>query len=133
MLTDFVDLCYDWVMELSRILKINVDYSEDTHNETLVRNTTVQLTLSIQNSLGFQGEFKSRSFAGKLAWVILQLRNIVVLVTVASNVKRSEGGNSEPVSPLDDPGKLHLKPFPLKANTLYRDSQRAEWLCPLGA
>lgn len=90
-------------MELSRIVKINVDYSEDTHNDTLIRNTSVQLALSIQNSLGFQGEFKSRSFAGKLAWAILQLRSIVVLVTVASNHKR-EGLNGESVTPLDDPG-----------------------------
>ena len=95
-------------MDISQILKINVDYSEDTHNDTLIRNTTVQLTLSIQNSLGFHGDFKSRSFGGKLAWLILQLRGVAVLVTVASNVKRLDGTNNEAVSPLDDPGKSFL-------------------------
>lgn len=101
---NFVDLAYDWLIELSRSLKVNVDYSEDTHTDSLIRNTTIQLTLCIQNSLGFQGEFNPRRFGGKLGWLILQLRSIVVFVTMASSVKRSEGPSGEPTSPLDDPG-----------------------------
>jgi len=106
MLTTLPDLCHDWTMELSRLVKLVVDYTEETHNEALIRNATIQLTLSIQNSLGFHGEFRSRSFSGKLAWIILQLRNIVVLVTVASNVR--PGSNNESTSPLDDPGESNF-------------------------
>ena len=81
-----------------------MDYSEETHHDVLVRNTTIQFCLSIQNSLGFKGEFLSRNFAGKFSWLVLQLRNIVVLVTMAANMKVS-GPNNEKTSPLEDPGK----------------------------
>lgn len=90
-------------MDMSKILKVSCDYSEDMHSDVLIRNTTVQLALSMQHSLGFKGEFQSRSFAGKLAWIILQVRGIVVLVTVASN-RRGDSANNES-SPLDDPGQ----------------------------
>jgi mediator of RNA polymerase II transcription subunit 16 len=82
-----------------------VDYSEETHYDVLIRNTTIQLCLSIQNSLGFKGEFHPRSFAGKFSWLVLQLRNIVVLVTMAANMK-VPGPNNERTSPLEDPGRL---------------------------
>jgi mediator of RNA polymerase II transcription subunit 16 len=96
-------LAYDWLIELSRILKVHVDYSEEAHYDVLIRNTTIQLCLSIQNSLGYKGEFHPRAFAGKFSWIVLQLRNIVVLVTMAANMKVA-GPNNEKTSPLEDPG-----------------------------
>lgn len=98
------DFSYDWLSELSRILKVTVDYSEEAHFDVLIRNTAIQLSLSIQNSLGFRGEFNPRTFGGKLAWLVLQLRNIVVLVTMAANVNIPQGPHNEKTSPLEDPG-----------------------------
>jgi mediator of RNA polymerase II transcription subunit 16 len=100
----YIDFAFDWLVELSRILKVHVDYSEETHYDVLIRNTTIQLCLSIQNSLGFRGEFYPRTFAGKFSWLVLQLRNIVVVVTMAANMKVPGGPNSERTSPLEDPG-----------------------------
>ena len=101
------EFTYDWLTELSRILNLKSDYSEETHHDVLVRNTTIQLCLCIQNSLGFKGEFNSRTFSGKFAWLVLQLRNIVVLVTMAANLNVTQGGpNTEKTTPLEDPGLL---------------------------
>lgn len=100
---DSVELAYDWLTELSRILKVHWDYSEETHHDVLVRNTTIQLHLCIQNSLGFKGEYNARTFSGKFAWLVLQLRNIVVLVTMAANLN-VPGPHNEKQSPLEDPG-----------------------------
>lgn len=88
------------------MLKSNVDYSEEVHFDPLIRNTAIQLCLSIQVSLGFKGEFVPRTFSGKFGWIVLQLRNIVVLVTMAANMKVPSGINNERVSPLENPGKL---------------------------
>jgi mediator of RNA polymerase II transcription subunit 16 len=99
------EFAYDWLSELSRILKVHMDYSEESHHDVLVRNTTIQLCLCIQNSLGFKGEFNPRTFSGKFAWLVLQLRNIVVLVTMAANLNVQSGpNNNEKTSPLEDPG-----------------------------
>jgi mediator of RNA polymerase II transcription subunit 16 len=98
-----VDFAYDWLIELSHLLKLHVDYSEEQHFDVLIRNTTIQLCLSIQNSLGFKGDFQPRVFIGKFSWLVLQLRNIVVLVTMAANMNVT-GPNNQKASPLEDPG-----------------------------
>ncbi|KAI9644713.1 Mediator of RNA polymerase II transcription subunit 16 [Ciborinia camelliae] len=97
------NLPYDWLNELAKILKINVDYSEESHYDVLIRNVTIQLCLSIQNSLGFKGDFSPRKFTGKFSWLVLQLRNIVVLVTMAANMKVPGPTNEKTSTPLDDP------------------------------
>lgn len=104
---NLVDFSYDWLIELSKILKVHVDYSEESHFDVLIRNTTIQLCLSIQQSLGFKGDFYPRTFGGKFSWIVLQLRNIVVVVTMAANMK-VKGANNEPSSPLEDPGSFLL-------------------------
>lgn len=83
-----------------------MDYSEEQHYDVLIRNTTIQLFLCIQNSLGFQGEFNARTFSGKFAWLVLQLRNIVVLVTMAANLNVPGANPNDKTSPLEDPGKF---------------------------
>lgn len=98
----------DWIAELIRILKIQVDYSEDTHHDSLVRNASLQSCLSILNSLGFKGEFQPRSFQGKFSMLALGVRNVVVLVTIASNTPLTV---REKLSPLDEPGKSSCSVF----------------------
>lgn len=81
-----------------------MDYSEETHHDVLVRNTTIQFCLSIQQSLGFKGEFNSRTFSGKFAWLVLQLRNITILISMAANLNVPGGINGgDKTSPLEDP------------------------------
>ncbi|KAM5355943.1 hypothetical protein ACJ41O_002589 [Fusarium nematophilum] len=91
---------HDWITELIRILKIQVDYSEDTHHDALVRNGSLQYCLSIMNALGFRGEFSPRSFQGKFSMLSLNVRNVVVLITIASNTPMTV---REKLSPLDEP------------------------------
>lgn len=81
------------------MLKVPVDYSEESHHDNLVRNHSLQLCLSIVNHLGFRGEFKPRSFSGKFALLSLNIRNIVILITIASN---TPGNMREKLSPLDE-------------------------------
>ena len=87
--------------ELTRILKIQIDYTEETHHDSLMRNAPLQSCLSIMNSLGFDGEGRPRSFMGKLSMFSLHMRNIVILVTLASNTPVTV---REKMSPLDEPG-----------------------------
>ncbi|CAK7233542.1 Mediator of RNA polymerase II transcription subunit 16 [Sporothrix curviconia] len=91
---------YEWMTEMIRILKINVDYSEEAHHDQLVRNNTLHICLSILNHLGFHGEFKPRSFYGKFSMLALNMRNIVILITIASN---TPGNLKDKINPLDEP------------------------------
>ncbi|OAA73694.1 RNA polymerase II Mediator complex subunit Sin4 [Cordyceps fumosorosea ARSEF 2679] len=61
----------DWVQELIRILKVQVDYLQETHHESLMRNALLSSCMSIMNSLGFRGENAPRSFQSKLANIFL--------------------------------------------------------------
>jgi mediator of RNA polymerase II transcription subunit 16 len=93
----------DWISEMIKILKIQVDYSEELHHDSLMRNSPLQSCLSIMNSLGFKGEAQARSFQGKFAMVYLNARNVVVLITLASNMPVTA---REKMSPLDEPGRF---------------------------
>ncbi|CAK7265909.1 Mediator of RNA polymerase II transcription subunit 16 [Sporothrix epigloea] len=99
----FIDrprFAYDWIAEMIRILKINVDYSEDTHHEQLVRNNTLHTCLGILNQLGFHGDIRPRSFFGKFSMLALNVRNIVILITIASN---TPSNLKDKISPLEEP------------------------------
>ncbi|KFY19349.1 hypothetical protein V493_08002, partial [Pseudogymnoascus sp. VKM F-4281 (FW-2241)] len=78
---------FDLVSEVSKTLKFNVDYSEESHHDSLIRNPSIQISLSIQNALGYNGDAYKRTFESKIAWISLQLRNCVVLITMAMNVR----------------------------------------------
>lgn len=101
-------LAFDWLVELSCILKLHVDYSDENHHQLLIRNTTIQLCLSVQNSLGFKGKLSARTFSGKNAWLILQLRNTVVQVAMAANSKLPANNSVEKFSPLDEPEVINF-------------------------
>ncbi|KAL2020886.1 hypothetical protein VTK56DRAFT_7877 [Thermocarpiscus australiensis] len=93
------DFAYAWIKELVNMFKIMVDYSEDTHHDQLVRNQLLQLCLSILNHMGFHGDFRPRSFCGKFALLALNTRNVVILITLASNTPLNL---KEKMSPLDE-------------------------------
>ncbi len=94
------EFAYSWIREMIGMLKIVVDYSEETHHDQLVRNSLLQLCLSILNHLSFRGDFKPRSLDNKFAMLALSVRNIFVVITVASNTPM---GFKEKLNPLDDP------------------------------
>lgn len=55
------------------------------------------------NALGFRGDVSPRSFLGKFSMLFLNVRNVVVLITIASNTPVTV---REKLSPLDEPGEL---------------------------
>ncbi|KAI9737316.1 MAG: mediator complex subunit [Claussenomyces sp. TS43310] len=93
---------FDWLLEICRVLKFVVDYSEESHHDTLIRNPSIQLCLSIQNSLGFNGINATRDFGAKIAWIGLQTRNCVVLMTMASSMKIPDPEQQRKLSGLED-------------------------------
>ncbi|POS87746.1 hypothetical protein EPUL_001131 [Erysiphe pulchra] len=101
-------LAFDWLIELSCILKLHVDYSDENHHQLLIRNTTIQICLSVQNSLGFKGLLNARTFSGKNAWIVLQLRNTVVQVAMAAGTKLPVTNSVEKASPLDEPEIIYF-------------------------
>lgn len=137
-LAAFPGFAYEWIMELVRILKVTVDYSEEAHHDSLVRNNYLQLCLSILNHLGFQGEFRPRTFGGKFAVLALNIRNIVILITIASNTPVTL---KQTLSPLDEHGKRltsclsprRTKLQPLTSGGKNRGGRRARRLRPMVA
>lgn len=92
------------------MLKVTVDYSEEAHHDSLVRNSNLHLCLSILQHLGFRGEYQPRTFGGKFAMLALNVRNIVVLITIASNTPVTL---KQTLSPLDEPGESSMIfPYP---------------------
>ncbi|KAJ3472400.1 hypothetical protein NLG97_g11019 [Lecanicillium saksenae] len=95
----------DWIHDLIRILKITVDYSQELHHDTLMRNTPLHICMGIMNSLGYRGENAPRSFQSKFANVCLNVRSIVILTTLAANTPIQA---RDKVVPMDEPGKFTL-------------------------
>ncbi|RYP28860.1 hypothetical protein DL767_007018 [Monosporascus sp. MG133] len=89
----------NWMNELVRLLKITVDYSEETPHDHLIRNHQMQICFSILQHLGWRGEYQPRDFSSKLAMIMLNLRNIVIIITIASNTNALRGATT----PMDDP------------------------------
>lgn len=98
----------DLLSEMVRMMRVQVDYSEESHHDNLVRNQLLQLCLSTLNHLGWKGEFQPRSFRSKMAMFALNLRNIVILITIANNAP----GHMKHMTPLDEPGETNTQ-FPL--------------------
>ena len=69
-----------------------------------MRNHQMQICLSILHHLGWKGEYKPREFSSKLALIMLNLRNIVILITMANNTTAIRGAGN----PMDDPGRSHI-------------------------
>jgi mediator of RNA polymerase II transcription subunit 16 len=91
----------NWVAEMVRILRIEVDYSVEPHDDAMFRNSPLQMCLSTFNHLGWNGEYKARNFCSKLSMFALNLRNIAILISIAN----SAPGSVKDTTPLDEPGK----------------------------
>ncbi|KAL8643791.1 MAG: hypothetical protein Q9226_008118 [Calogaya cf. arnoldii] len=63
-----------FLSDMYRILQLNVDYSSEVKIEHYLKNVLHQKALSIQLSLGYQGEQQHRTLPSKLAFATLQLR-----------------------------------------------------------
>jgi mediator of RNA polymerase II transcription subunit 16 len=79
-----------------------MDYSEEIPHDHLIRNQHLQICFSIFNHLGWNGDFHTRHFRSKLSTLALSLRNIVILVSLASSTPNPARNQS---SPLDEPGE----------------------------
>ena len=91
--------------EIIRTLKIMVDYSEESHHDSLIRNSIIQTVLGISSSLGYNGDAYQRSFASMISWMTLQLRNCVVLTTMAVNIKvPRQNSSDQKMTGYEDPG-----------------------------
>ncbi|KAK4044534.1 hypothetical protein C8A01DRAFT_31320 [Parachaetomium inaequale] len=93
------DFASAWVKEMVNMLKINVDYSENSHHEQLVKNILLQHCLGIISHLSFRGDFKPRLHGGKFAMLALGVRSVFLVITVANTPM----GMKEKLNPLDDP------------------------------
>lgn len=93
----------DLVSALVIMMLWNIDYSEETMHDQLVRSTHWLFIMSIVNHFGFKGGFRPRSFNGKFAMLGLNARNFIILVTLANN---SPMGPMGKISPMDEPGKF---------------------------
>lgn len=94
---------HDLVSALVFMLLWNIDYSEETMHDQLVRSTHWLFIMSIVNHFGFKGGFRPRSFNGKFALLGLNARNFIILVTLANNSPMGPTGGK--ISPMDEPGK----------------------------
>lgn len=94
---------HDLVSALVFMLLWNIDYSEETMHDQLVRSTHWLFIMSIENHFGFKGAFRPRSFNSKFAMLGLNARNFIIIVTLASNSPMGPTGGK--ISPMDEPGK----------------------------
>lgn len=97
---------HDLVSTFVFMLNVNVDYSEDGHHDTLIRNMQLQIIFGLLNHLGFRGEFKPRSFVSKFSMLGINIRHIVILISLASN--QAVNPAKEKWTPLDEPGESCL-------------------------
>lgn len=96
---------HELVSTLVFMLGVNVDYSEEAHHDQLVRNMQLHFVMSVLNHFGFRGDFTPRSFNGKFTMLGLNVRNVIILITLASNSPLNP--MKEKISPLDEPGEYH--------------------------
>ncbi|KAI1206459.1 RNA polymerase II mediator complex subunit Sin4 [Annulohypoxylon truncatum] len=90
----------DWVKAMVQMMKFTVDYTEDAPHDHLIKNGILQIFLSISNYLGWRGNYQPRQPWGKLAMIALNLRNIVIMITLSSNHINI---NKNSMNPLDEP------------------------------
>lgn len=93
-----------------QMMKITVDYTEEAPHDHLIKNNILQMCLSIINYLGWRGDYQPRQSWGKLSMLALNLRNIVIMITLSSNTITI---NKNAMNPLDEPGRFAL-PFSQK-------------------
>ncbi|PSR99439.1 RNA polymerase II mediator complex subunit Sin4 [Coniella lustricola] len=83
------------------MLNTNVDYTDASSQDQLPRNVQLHYVMSILNHFGFRGDFKPRTFGGKFISLSMSLRNIYILLVMASSALNDR--MREKINPLDDP------------------------------
>ena len=89
-----------FLSELYRTIGVRVDYSIDPQLQQLLSSNqglTLQRCLSVQAALGYAGGSHRPSLSAVLAWVILNIRS-VVMVSVGT-MSRKPGGENELAKP----------------------------------
>ncbi|KAI0388029.1 RNA polymerase II mediator complex subunit Sin4 [Hypomontagnella monticulosa] len=95
----------EWVRAMVLMMKITVDYTEEAPHDHLIKNNILQMCLSIINYLGWRGDYKPRQSWGKLSMLALNLRNIVIMITLSSNTITF---NKSAMNPLDEPEVVNV-------------------------
>lgn len=97
-----------FLVEVYRVLNVNVDYSINPQLERLFRNPLIQRCLAMQMSLSYQGERKHRSLPAKVAWTFLNLRYASMIFAW---LLKKPSGDTAGESDMMKPGKfLFCKP-----------------------
>ena len=94
-----------FLSELYRTIGVRVDYSVEPQVQQLLQSNqgpTLQRCLSIQYALGYAGESHRPSLSATLAWIILNIRSIVMISM--GTMSRKQGVESE----LSKPGILWI-------------------------
>lgn len=89
-----------FLVEIYRVLGVNIDHSIDPQPEQLFRNQLIQRCLAMQMSLSYQGERKHRSLPAKVAWAFLNLRYASLIFAWAFKKPSGDpGGESDIMKP----------------------------------
>ncbi|KAI8958722.1 mediator complex, subunit Med16 [Daldinia sp. FL1419] len=121
---NFVDkdsFVVEWVKTQVQQMKITVDYTEDAPHDNLIKNNILQVCLSFLNYLGWRGDFQPRKGWGKLSMLALNLRNIIVMITLSNN--QIPLGKST-ITPLDEPEAVNAL-----AGSVKWSNDLLSWLC----
>ncbi|KAL2380818.1 hypothetical protein RJZ90_004344 [Blastomyces dermatitidis] len=84
-----------FVTEVYSILFTSVDFTE---HDKLVNNQSIQKGLSMQAVLGFRSRFQPRAPSSTVSWIILNIRQIMVLLLTVSHYLKN-GKDSTPSEP----------------------------------
>ncbi|OJD23025.1 hypothetical protein ACJ73_05625 [Blastomyces percursus] len=84
-----------FVTEVYSILFMSVDFTE---HDKLVNNHSIQKGLSMQAVLGFRSRFQPRAPSSTVSWIILNIRQIMVLLLTVSHYLKN-GKDSTPSEP----------------------------------
>lgn len=75
-----------FVTEVYSILFMSVDFTE---HDKLVNNQSIQKGLTMQAMLGFRSRFQPRTSSSAVSWIILNIRQIMVLLLTFSHYLKS--------------------------------------------
>ncbi|EEH45765.2 uncharacterized protein PADG_01915 [Paracoccidioides brasiliensis Pb18] len=89
------DAQMSFVTEVYSILFMSVDFTEQ---DKLVNNQSIQKGLSMQAVLGFRSRFQPRALTSAVPWIILNIRQIMLLILTFSHYLKS-GRESTPCEP----------------------------------
>jgi hypothetical protein len=96
-----MQLEHSLLKDLYKVLNVKVDVPPDPNGDIILRNQYMQRILSVQASIGEKSVLGPRSLPSKVAWVVLNLREIA-LTMAFSYLKPA--GSTEQGTDLNKPG-----------------------------